>query len=65
MDDELLTPTELANRLKMSLKWVVKHTQGRCIPGQVKVGGLWRYRRIEVEKRLLSGQFLLKKPGKQ
>ena len=56
---DCLTPKELAGKLNMSLKWVVKHTQARNIPGQVKLGGLWRYRRNEVEKRLLGTQFLL------
>jgi hypothetical protein len=63
MEDELMTPLDLANRLKMSMKWVVKHTQARRIPGQVKVGGNWRYRRLDVEKRLLAGQFLLPNPA--
>jgi excisionase family DNA binding protein len=56
---EYLTPQELAIMLNMSLKWVVKHTQFHRIPGQIKMGRLWRYRRSEVEMRLLSGKFLL------
>ena len=58
---EYLTPGQLAAKLNMSLKWVVKHTQARRIPGQTKFGRLWRYRRVEVEKRLLSGTFLKEK----
>ena len=56
---EYFTPNELAALLNMSLKWVVKYTQLRRIPGQIKIGRLWRYRRTEVQMRLLSGTFLL------
>ena len=58
---EVMTPKDLAEKLAMSLKWVVKQTQARRVPGQIKIGRLWRYRRAEVEKRLLAGQFLLEK----
>ena len=58
---DFLTPKELSRKLNMSLKWVEKQTQARRIPGQVKMGRLWRYKIKEVEKRLLSGkEFLLK-----
>jgi excisionase family DNA binding protein len=60
-EPEFYSPRELAQKLNMSRKWVVKHTQARRIPGQVKCGGRWRYRRIDVEKALLSGNFLDKK----
>lgn len=57
---EYYTPEQLALKLNMSVKWVIKSTQARRIPGQVKMGGRWRYRILEVEKCLLSGQnFLL------
>jgi len=58
---DFLTPRELALKLGMSLKWIVAQTQARRIPGQTKMGHAWRYRRTEVEKRLLSGEFLLRK----
>jgi predicted DNA-binding transcriptional regulator AlpA len=58
---EFLTPQELAAKLNMSVKWVTKQTQARAIPGQTKIGRLWRYRTAEVEKRLLSGKFLIEK----
>lgn len=58
----LMSPPELASLLGISKKWVEAHTQERRIPGQVKVGRLWRYNREEVLKRLLSGNpFLLEK----
>ncbi len=56
---ELISPKQLADRLHISLKWVEKHTQGRRIPGQIKVGRVWRYDWMEVQKRMLSGQVLL------
>jgi hypothetical protein len=55
----LLTPRELAFRLSMSLKWVEKQTQARRIPGQTKIGRVWRYDWIAIEKRLVSGTLLL------
>ena len=56
---DFLTPQEVASKLGMSVKWVTKQTQARRMPGQIKVGRLWRYRRTDVEKRLLAGSFLL------
>ncbi len=56
---DCFTPKELAAKLNMSLKWVVKMTQAHRMPGQIKIGRLWRYRRADVEKRLLAGDFLL------
>ena len=58
---DFFTPKELALKLNMSLKWVITQTQARRIPGQTKIGRLWRYRKTDVEKRLLSEEFLLKK----
>lgn len=56
---DFYTPQELALRLNVSIKFVQTQTQARRIPGQVKVGRLWRYNRAEVEKAILKGgQFL-------
>lgn len=64
--DHLLTPKELASKLNMSMKWVEKHTQSRRIPGQVKVGRVWRYDWVEVQRRMLTGQVLLERtPSKK
>jgi|LFRM01.1.fsa_nt_gb excisionase family DNA binding protein len=58
-DREYFTPHELAAKLNVSVKFVQTQTQARRIPGQVKVGRLWRYNRAEVEKAILKGgQFL-------
>ena len=58
---DYFTPEELALKINMSVKFIQTNTQLRKIPGQTKIGRLWRYRRSEVEKRLLLGseQFLL------
>ena len=56
---DYFTPEELALKINMSIKFIQTNTQLRKIPGQTKIGRLWRYRRSEVEKRLLNGQFLL------
>ena len=61
MEKEYLTPAELATKLGMSLNWIRKYATQRRIPGQVKNSNQWRFRVVDVEKRLLSGQFLLEK----
>ena len=54
------TPQELAERLNVSKKFVQNQTLARRIPGQIKIGRVWRYCRAEVEKAMLKGgQFLL------
>ena len=60
---KLLNPRELANRLGVSLKFVIKHTQTHRIPGQIKIGRLWRYDPIAIEKALLRKELLLSGGG--
>jgi hypothetical protein len=43
------------------MKTIVKWTQAYRIPGQVKIGGRWRYRIKDIEKALIKGELLL--PG--
>jgi excisionase family DNA binding protein len=57
---EYLTGKQLATKLNVSVKAVVKWTAARRIPA-CKMGRLWRYPRIEIEKRLLSGSLLYNK----
>jgi excisionase family DNA binding protein len=59
IEPELLTPDELAALLNMSIKFVKNHIQSRRIPGLVKCGRHWRIKRVEVEKRIISGKLLL------
>lgn len=55
---EVYTPDDLARMLKVTTKWVEKYTQKRCVPGQFKAGGVWRYRKRDVELALCREQFL-------
>ena len=61
MNDNLkyFTAQELADHINVSRKFIEKHVSTHRIPGAVKIGRLWRFKRSEVEKRLLSGHFLL------
>jgi len=56
---EYLNSKQLAEKLNVSLKSIQKWTAERRIPGMVKCGRVWRYSLSEIEKRLLSGSFLL------
>jgi excisionase family DNA binding protein len=58
-EPEFFTPEELAAKLNMSRKFIEKHISTRRLPGMVRVGRRWRFRRAEVEKRLMGGSFLL------
>jgi len=51
----------LARYLSVSPKSVIKWRDKKRIPGAVKCGRVWRFRRAEIEKRLLSGELLLSK----
>jgi excisionase family DNA binding protein len=59
-EPEYLTGKQLSQKLNVSLKAVVKWTAARRIPA-CKMGRIWRYPRIEIEKRLLSGSLLYDK----
>ncbi len=56
---EYLTPADLAERFRIPLKTVREHVYNRRIPGALKVGGSWRFRRQAIEKAIASGQLLL------
>ena len=58
VETEYLDARQLAQKLKLSKKTIIKWSQAKRIPGQIKVGGIWRYSSIAVEKALISGQFL-------
>lgn len=59
MEKEFFNTQELAQYLSVSKKTIEKHRGTGRIPGAVKIGYSWRFRKNEVEKRLLSGQLLL------
>ena len=45
--DEVLTPDEAAQLLKVSKKTLLRHARAGQIPG-VKLGRVWRFRRSEL-----------------
>ncbi len=56
---EYLTPTQLADKLNVSIKFIRKHLASRRLPGALKVGGRWRFSILQVERALLRPQFLI------
>jgi|WetSurMetagenome_2_1015567.scaffolds.fasta_scaffold296119_1 excisionase family DNA binding protein len=62
-EPEYLTGKQLAIKLNVSLKSVIKWTAARRLPC-CKMGRVWRYPRPEIEKRLLSGALLFEKVKK-
>ena len=58
---EFFNTEELAAYLNVSKKFIIKHRDLGRIPGAVRIGRVWRFRRSDVEKRLLSGELLLSK----
>jgi len=43
VENEYYTPVELAVKFNVSIKSIRTWTQLRKIPGQVKIGRIWRY----------------------
>ena len=60
-ETEFFTVQELANYLNCSEKFIRKYIESRRLPGMVKIGRVYRFRKSDVEKKLLSGQLLLEK----
>lgn len=60
-ETEFFSVQELADYLNCSEKFIRKHIESRRLPGMVKLGRVYRFRKSDVEKRLLSGQLLLEK----
>jgi excisionase family DNA binding protein len=56
MRDSLLTPRQVADRLQVSIGWVLDHASGRRLPvlPSLKLGKSVRFREAEVE-RFLEG----------
>jgi hypothetical protein len=51
------TKHQLARRCAVSVKFIEKHR--RRLPGAMRVGGIWRWDRAAVERRILGGKVLL------
>lgn len=60
-EPEFFDTEGLAKYLNVSKKAVIKWRDDRRLQGAVKCGRIWRFRRNEIEKRLLSGTLLLDK----
>ena len=60
-EKEFFDSRELSEYLNVSRRSVEKWRGQRLIPGAVKIGRVFRFRRVEIEKRLLSGRLLLDK----
>jgi len=61
IEKEFFNTKELSHYLNLSVKTVIKWRDSRRLPGAVRCGRVWRFRRIEVEKRLTTGELLLPK----
>lgn len=60
-ESEFFDSNQLAVYLNISKKAIIRwRNQGR-IPGACRISNRWRFRKIEVEKRLINGIFLLPK----
>ena len=59
IEPELIDSRQLATMLSVSKKFIDKHTAAHRLPGMVRVGRLIRFRRLEIEKRLATGELLL------
>jgi excisionase family DNA binding protein len=60
-ENEFFDSKQLSEYLNVSKRSVEKWRVQRLIPGAYQVGRVWRFRRTEIEKRLLSGKLLLDK----
>jgi hypothetical protein len=60
-EPEYLTGKQLAEKLNVSIKAVVKWTATRRLPGACKMGRVWRYQWAAIEKKMLSGNLLYDK----
>jgi len=59
IESEYLTSTQLAEMLNVSKRFIVKHRCTGKIPGVVKIGSVYRFKRSAIEKRMFTGQLLL------
>ena len=59
IESEYLDTPQLATMLNVSVKAIIKWREECRIPGAIKFGRVWRFNKREIQKRLLSGNFLL------
>ena len=65
LDDDLLTPAQVAERLSVSLAWVRDHSTRRkpYLP-VIRIGGLRRYLKSEFERFVGEQKSLSKRPAR-
>ncbi len=61
-EPEFYTPHELASLVRVGVRWIEKQIPKRLLPGMIKVGHYWRFRKSEVDRQLLTGSLLLSAP---
>lgn len=59
MSSEFFNTKELADYIGSSMGFVRKHITSGRLPGMIRAGRFIKFRKSDVEKRLLSGQLLL------
>jgi len=60
MEKEFYTTEDITNKLGVPIKTFRKWVEKGIVPGQIKVGHLWKFRITEIEKALLRPTFLHK-----
>ena len=58
---DFFTTEQLAEYINVPVRTVEGWRNAHRIPGAVRCGRIWRFRRTDVERRLVSGNFLLPK----
>lgn len=61
MASEFFNAKELAEYLGCSMGFIRKHIESGRLPGMVRAGRFIKFRKTDIEKRLLSGQLLTNK----
>lgn len=61
LESEFVNTVQLATMLNVSEKSIIKWREQRRIPGAIKCGRVWRFNRMEIQRRLISGNLLLDK----
>lgn len=57
--DDFLTSEQLRRMFNVSRAFINVHIADRRLPGMVKVGSVWRFKRSAVERRMKKGELLL------
>jgi excisionase family DNA binding protein len=63
LEPAYFTVETLAAYLDLPVRTIRKWAMARRLPGMVRAGKLWRFRRADIERAALSGTLLLPKPA--